>query len=444
VKRHTIQRIIVFAVIAVVGVIATQIYLIDSAITLEKKELTRQVKQDSLNRLDFNDRVKTALSSVAKNILTVNNDPAEIYKAVEQLRPNYFVVRINDTLHPGWLEQMLRREFDRNNIDEDYRYGIYDCFTDSIVYQNLVVDEEAHSVSVKALETAPQIKWNTDGHYFSVTFPDKENLTSEPISSSMNPWIIMATVAISLILALIAYTLWIILRQKRLSEVKTDFINNMTHELKTPISTISLSSEVLLRKDIQTDQQRITRYAQIIHDENARLQNQVERVLQLAKLDRGEVQLKLTHINLHDKLRIAVEHQSIRVESMNGSISYQASAKNEMIKGDEVHINNIINNLLDNAIKYSADSPNIEISTTDTSAGIEVRVKDHGLGIKKEHLKNIFDKFYRVPTGNLHDVKGFGLGLYYVKELIRQHGGDLKVNSTYGKGSEFIFFIPQQ
>lgn len=440
-KRNTIQRIIIFAVIAFVGVISTQLYLINTARDLQQKEQVRQIKQDSLNQLEFDDRVITALSNIAQQILKANNDPADTYKAVEQLRPNYFVVRINDTLNPEWLERLLKWEFDRNNITENYRYGIYDCFTDSIVYQNLVTPN-GQAVLEENIDE-PQIKWNTDNHYFSVTFPDKASLTPDPPTEDMNPWIIMAIGAIAIMLGLITYTLWIILRQKRLSEVKTDFINNMTHELKTPISTISLSSEVLLKPEVQNDKDRINRYAQIIHEENNRLQNQVERVLQLAKLDRGEVQLKKSTLDAHDLIEQAVKHQSVRIEDLEGKIECSLDASNSTIEGDPVHINNIINNLLDNAIKYSDKAPEIQIKTSNKGSTIEIKIIDNGIGIKKEHLKQIFDKFYRVPTGDLHDVKGFGLGLYYVQELVKQHGGKLEVKSEFGKGSEFTICLLQ-
>ncbi len=451
-KTATIQRIIILAVIAIVGIIATQLYWVDKAIAVEKRELARQerdlerqIKQDSLNKLEFNDKVKTALANVAQEILTINNDPAELYKAVEQLRPNYFVVRINDTLHPYLLESLLAREFDRSQIEEHYRYGIYDCFTDSIVYSNLITVESSET-SPDEIDTAPQIKWNTDGHYFSVTFPDKENTLDEgpyekPLKSNINPWILVS-LATLIILSFIAYAIWIILKQKRLSEVKTDFINNMTHELKTPISTISLSSEVLLRDDISGDPERINRYAQIIYDENSRLKNQVERVLQLAKLDKGELNLKMTSINLHELIQNVSQSSQLRLDQKSGKLELDLQATNYQISGDQVHMKNIISNLIDNAIKYTSDAPNIKLSTHNQGSSICIKVEDNGIGIKKDHLSLIFDQFYRVPTGNIHNVKGFGLGLYYVKELIEKHGGTIKAESIFGKGSSFTIQLP--
>ncbi len=453
-KTATIQRIIVLAIIAIVGIIATQLYWVDKAIEVEKRELARQerdlqrqIKQDSLNKLEFNDKVKTALANVAQEILTINNDPAELYKAVEQLRPNYFVVRINDTLHPYLLESLLAREFDRSQIAEHYRYGIYDCFTDSIVYSNLITVESSET-STDEINSAPQIKWNTDGHYFSVTFPDKENtiqeeIDNEPLQSNINPWILVS-LATLIILSFIAYAIWIILKQKRLSEVKTDFINNMTHELKTPISTISLSSEVLLRDDIAGDPERINRYAKIIYDENSRLKNQVERVLQLAKLDKGELNLKMSTLQLHGLIQNISRSVQLRLEQKSGQLNLDLKATNDAISGDPVHINNIISNLIDNAIKYTSEAPKINVSTSNKGPNIYIRIEDNGIGIKKEHLSLIFDQFYRVPTGNIHNVKGFGLGLYYVKELIEKHQGTITVDSTFGKGSCFIIQLPNK
>ena len=442
-KRETIQRIILFAAIALIGTIGIQVYWINSALDIETKELERQTTLDSLNRTEFNDRVKVALTNVAENILTINNDPAELYKAVEQLRPNYFVVRINDTLHPYLLERLLQESFDKSNIDEDYRYGIYDCFTDSIVYSDIVTDEGVGISDSVHLSEMPQIKWDTDGHYFSITFPNKSNIMYEPIKTDFNIWT-LSVVATSIMLAFITYSIWIILRQKRLSETKNDFINNMTHELKTPISTISLSSEVLLRQDITSDPDRVQRYAQIIYDENARLQNQVERVLQLAKLDRGEIALKLSDLSVHELIENACQRFKLIVEDRQGTLSCSLKANHDVVSGDKVHITNIIYNLLDNANKYSKGAPSIVIDTENYKNGIRISITDKGIGMSRESTKQIFEKFYRVPTGNLHDVKGFGLGLYYVKELLLKHKGTIDVNSSPGKGSCFTIWLPNK
>ena len=442
-KRKSIQKIIILAIVAIIGIVATQLYWIKVSLDMQKHDTDLHTKRKELNEAEFNDRVKVALKNVAEKIQSSYDDPAEMYRAVEQLRPNYYVVRVSDTLNPFWLEQLLKREFDRNNVSENYRYGIYDCFTDSVVYSDIVITGEMGDNSSTELKELPQVKWDTDAHYFSITFPDKDNLEVAPYDPKMNAFVLI-TIATLLTIGFIAYALWVIFRQKRLSEIKTDFINNMTHELKTPISTISLSSEVLLRPDILNDPDRIKRYAGIIHDENARLQGQVERVLQLAKLDKEEVDLKVSLIDIHEIIESSAERFDLQVSNKNGSIILNLGAEKSHIEGDIIHITNIIYNLLDNANKYCPENPEIQIYTKNVEGGIEIRIKDNGIGMGRDALKLIFTKFYRVPTGNVHDVKGFGLGLYYVKELLNKHGGLIRVNSAVGSGSTFVIWLPNK
>jgi two-component system phosphate regulon sensor histidine kinase PhoR len=234
------------------------------------------------------------------------------------------------------------------------------------------------------------------------------------------------------------------LRQKKLSEVKNDFINNMTHELKTPIATIRISSETLLNLDIQKDDpEKLQRYAGIIYKENKRLEQQVERVLNIAKLDKDEIKLKLETFCIHEIIEEAKENfQFNQLEEQGGKISLDLQASQHLIKADVVHVTNIINNLLDNALKYCDKVPDIEISSRNNKNKITISVKDNGKGISRENQKYIFDKFFRVSTGNLHDVKGFGLGLYYVKTITEQLGGAVSVKSSLGKGSEFSITFP--
>ena len=284
-------------------------------------------------------------------------------------------------------------------------------------------------------------KWDHDGHYFGVYFPERKDTTissKENVSKSFY----ISSIVIVFITLIFAYAIVVILKQKRLSEVKTDFINNMTHELKTPISTIGLSSQVLLNKDITKDPERIHRYAQIIKAENNRLENQVERVLQLAKLDKGEITLKKENFNLKELIIDSVEVFRISAAQNDGTIAASFDLENNNILADKVHLTNIIHNLLDNANKYSPENPVIEVKTYTSNSGITVSISDNGKGMSKEQQKLIFDKFYRIPTGSVHDVKGFGLGLYYVKKIIKQHGGKIAVESELNKGSKFTFWLP--
>ncbi|MEM9022887.1 MAG: HAMP domain-containing sensor histidine kinase, partial [Bacteroidota bacterium] len=291
----------------------------------------------------------------------------------------------------------------------------------------------------EAGESAPLIAYDQDGHYFSVYFPT----ISGHVLQELEFWFISS--ALLLVVAIFfAYTISVILRQKRLSEVRTDFINNMTHELKTPISTISLSADVLLQDNITSSPERLQNYARIIRNENSRLQNQVERVLQMATLDKEEIALKLGATDVHEIIRNAVPTIALNIKDQEGKVDMALTATDPLIEADEVHMTNIIYNLLDNASKYTNDRPEIQVSTENAPQGVTIRIRDNGIGMAPEHQKRIFDQFYRIPTGNVHDVKGFGLGLYYVQKMTAAHGGTIRVHSEPGGGSEFVLFFPRK
>jgi two-component system phosphate regulon sensor histidine kinase PhoR len=249
-------------------------------------------------------------------------------------------------------------------------------------------------------------------------------------------------VLILVILCCFYFAISTILKQKKLSDVKNDFINNMTHEFKTPISTISLACEVLQDEAVSKNPTQMNRYLHIIRDENKRLGQQVEKVLQAAMLDRGEVKLKLTEVDMHEVVDTVLQNIGVQIEKRSGRVDLILEADQPIIAADEVHITNIIHNLLDNANKYSVESPQISIHTRSLPDGISIRIADKGIGMTKEAINRIFDRFYRVPTGNVHNVKGFGLGLSYVKTILQGHNGSIRVESEPGKGSTFEVFLP--
>jgi two-component system phosphate regulon sensor histidine kinase PhoR len=440
VGRRVIGILILLAILSVAGIIATQIYWLDKAFKVQQTQIDLRKDQAQAEAKIFNDRVTIALTNVTNQILTITNDPAELFQSVKQIRPNYFTVAINDTLNPYLLETLLRSEFERRNIGENFEYGIYDCFTDSIVYGDYVALTEDSNKTDYSGE-APQVKWDKDGHYFGVFFPDRVPFEIEETKPQVSTWAFSAIITL-IVFCFFAYAIYLILKQKKLSEMKTDFINNMTHELKTPISTISLSSEVLMNPKIQEQPDRLNRYATLIYNENQRLRMQVDKVLQLATIDKESANLKFTDIDLHELIKQTTEAISL-VQSENGmKISLNLKATNPWISGDKVHITNVINNLIDNAQKYSGDHPQITVSTRSQSGKILFMVADNGIGIPQKSLPYIFDKFYRVPTGNRHDVKGFGLGLFYVKQMVNAHNGDINATSELGSGTTFTIEFP--
>ncbi len=256
--------------------------------------------------------------------------------------------------------------------------------------------------------------------------------------------VLSSVIFIGIVIFCFIYAIKVIIRQKNLSDIKNDFINNMTHEFKTPIATVSLAIEALQDPDLMSQDSFRKRYLGIIKDENKRLGTQVEKVLQAATLDKKEFKLKMDKLNLEEVLTLAKEHIQLQVESKEGTISFKSELKDPVIEADVFHLTHIVNNLLDNSVKYTQSKPNIRIKSWDQNESVFVSVEDNGIGMSKDTIKKIFDKFYRVPTGNIHDVKGFGLGLAYVKTMIEAHNGEISVSSDLGKGSIFTIKLPKK
>jgi two-component system phosphate regulon sensor histidine kinase PhoR len=246
------------------------------------------------------------------------------------------------------------------------------------------------------------------------------------------------------IIAMFSLALYIIFKQKRLSEMKNDFVNNMTHELKTPISTISLASQMLNDRSIPEEQKNLGQISRIIQAESKQLGFQVERVLQMAVFDHGQLKLKREEVDVHDLIETVAQNFLLQMDKRGGMLEFLPEADQAVVQGDPMHLTNVISNLLENAMKYTGRMPEITISTSNVEGGLVVSVADNGIGISKENQKRIFDKFYRVPTGNVHNVKGFGLGLSYVKLIVEQHGGNISLKSEPNKGSRFNIHLPLQ
>ena len=274
----------------------------------------------------------------------------------------------------------------------------------------------------------------------NVEFPQKNKY----IFSSVR-FIIPSLIFTLILLIAFLYTIIIAFRQKKLSEIKTDFIHNMTHELKTPISTISLASQMLNDPSVRKSESSLNRLAGVISDETKRLQFQVEKVLQMSVFDNSSASVKLTEVDANAIIQNVVDTFKIKVEKFGGTITSNLDAENSLVNVDQMHFTNILHNLLDNAVKYRDEdrAPKLSISTRDINDNtLQIRIHDNGIGIRKDDLKRIFDKFYRVPTGNRHDVKGFGLGLAYVKKMVEIFHGTITAESDYGKGSTFIINLP--
>lgn len=424
-SNKSLRIIFMLAVLCTVLVIITQFFWLRKAYDLEK----------SL----FNTHVTTALKNVAVQLRASNNNKSPVDSIVTQVSDNTFTVKIDDKIDSISLEQLLKRELLGQQIKTDFEYSVYDCETEKMKYGKYVSFKNKFEVR-DLHDSIPSIPQSKKGNnYFVVDFP----LLSEFLNREMINWFISSGVLV-LFLLILAYAIFIIFRQKRLSEIQKDFVNNMTHEFKTPLATIKISSEVLKNPNIVNNPERLLNYATIINNETLHLTHQVERVLQMAKSDRDKLELNIETVALKPMLlEIIDKTYKPLIRTRGGDIRVFFKPDDVSINIDRLHMKNVISNLLDNAIKYCIRNPEIDIRCEDTGAGVNISIQDNGIGISKENTKHIFNKFYRIPTGNLHDVKGFGLGLNYVKLICKLHGGSISVKSELEKGSEFCIFIPK-
>ena len=421
-----------------------------------------------LNQTSFEDRVRISLNRVKDRLLddskTYNNledfnsgilksTPEWLKKSREkELLSNLLITQAQPFFTPmqkDRLDKFVKQEISEQGIDIAYDYGVYDEESEEFTILNGYFTVPLGEIQASQSENSIEKNLYNSDYKISLFKPNESLIFYFPtknsfIWASVIPQMISSIVFTGLILVCFMYTIYIIFKQKKISEITNDFINNMTHEFKTPIATISLASDSIASKSIISDEKKITKFLNIIKQENKRMLSQVEKVLQMAILEKKDFKLKLTDIHINDVVRQAVRNSELQVNSRNGSITAEYSAEPDTIQGDITHISNIINNLLDNANKYSPENPKIEVITSNTRGGVQVSIKDYGLGISKEAQKQIFDKFFRVHTGNLHDVKGFGLGLSYVKAMVDAHGGTIKVDSKLGDGSNFILIFPYQ
>ncbi len=414
-SRLTLRIVIVLAALSIAGITATQIYWVRKAFDLKENQ--------------FNQDVTAALTHVANKIIEINRTPTPANNLVTQLSTNYFVVLVNGPIDNNLLEFLLTTEFERRNITAGFEYGVYDC-VDKCMVGGKNVSPKKKQVNFSELPT-----WKNDGYYFGVQFP----LVEANLISQMGIWS-FSSVVMLIVIFFFVYTLLVILKQRRLSEIQKDFINNMTHEFKTPLSTIAISSQVLKDPGIVHTPERLLNYATIIENENHRLKQQVERVLQMAQSENEDIGLRKESLDLHVLIREAVKTNTLLASQAHVELSLKANES--IVLADKLHLTNVIYNLLDNAVKYNLRNPHIIIRTLNTSGAIKLEIEDNGIGIKPENQKKIFHRFYRVSTGNLHDVKGFGLGLSYVKLIVETHKGKITLTSTPGNGSCFTIVLP--
>ncbi len=443
-KRFRINAVIILGVLSLSSILLVQLLWVRKTIEIQSTSTAIQQKSDSLNLKEFSEQTNLALRNVLNIISNAIEDSSEHYGAIKQLNVNQFKVDIIQELDPYYLETLLKKALYNQNIHEDFTFGIYDCFTNQLTFSKLYkfTDDSLYKLvnnNIIGLDSA-RLKLKNDGHYFTVFFPNVQNKLPQN-TVFLSPWVYISTI-VFLVLIFFGFSLATIIKQKRLSEVITDFINNMTHELKTPIATISLSSEMIMRLETDDDVEKAKKYAGIIFKENKRLETQVERVLNISTLDTENTTLNKKSLDFHELLIEVKDTFDFNQLANGGKILIENNASIFTIQADPIHITNVVYNLLDNAVKYSTTKPLISITTKNERNYLVIEIKDNGIGIRKEDLKMIFDKFYRVSTGNIHDIKGFGLGLFYVKLIINEHNGSIDVKSKLGEGSTFTIKLP--
>ena len=442
-NRRTINAVVILGILSLASILLIQMISINKTAAIQENSVIIQQREDSLNMIHFKDQVYISLRDVLTQIQINTSDSSDVFQAVQQIDTNHFKVDFNTDLTAFQLETWLKREFYNQNLHHDFTYSIYDCFDSVTTFSHLIrySGTEFQLDSTVQVERPPY-EFENMGHYFTVYFPNTQfGNSGVETEGGYSPYTYLIVIVL-LVLLFFGYAMVVIFRQKRLSEVKNDFINNMTHELKTPISTIGLSAEIILRTDFKDDPDKLKKYASLIFKENKRLENQVERVLNVAKLDKEKISLKKESINIHELLEEAKDNFEFNSSEKGGKFELDLHADNYKINVDPVHITNVVYNLIDNAVKYCEKGPLITVRSWSEKAHFIFEIEDNGIGIKRENIKMIFDKFYRVPTGNLHNVKGFGLGLYYVKLIIEEHSGTINVKSTLGKGTIFTVRIP--
>lgn len=414
-RNSTIRRVILLGALAILSVLAVQSYWI--------------LRQYDLSEKKFRDKVNAALINTAHDVAKASRVDLPSQDFIKQVATNYYLVNIDNPFKPEDLEFYLKKNLEAVALKEDFEYGVFDCTSKNMVYGKLI----DYSDDKKTLELNEPLNVHNESeflYYFGVRFPNRR---AEMLADM--GLILFFSGLMLLTVAFFIYSIFVILRQKQLSELQKDFINNMTHEFKTPIATINISTDVFAKNETIQADPRLSRYTQIIKEQINRLNNQVEKVLQIARIERGDFNLHLETFDLHELIRQVHPSMEIKVDERKGTLHCELGATQSRITADKLHFTNILHNLVDNAVKYSKEQPDIFLRTKNESGQVVLSIKDNGIGIPKEHQARVFDKFYRVPTGNVHNVKGFGLGLFYVKNICLEHGWKVWIDSEAGRGS---------
>lgn len=439
--KKTLPVIVVLITLSLLGLLVLQASWLDNLLVLRRAQLNNKINEAGVSvAVDLYTGMRTAptyklrskigFSGLDNGMPMFLNPPTveEKYK-LEDVREKLKKAFAKEDLH------YLQFEFAIINSTEDFEMrtpNFEQAYWDTIANKRLFVGIGP--------ETAADLEGISAPEHLIIIVPD----FTKQIWGSLR-WIILGGVAFMLvIIAAFFVTLRSLLNQKKLSEIKSDFINNMTHEFKTPLATISLAVDAIRNEKVQNDKEKLIYFTGMIKEENKRMNRHVETILQAALQEKQEMKLNLVELHVHEVIKKTLENYTLQLEEKKGKIELKLNASDDLIVADEVHFTNLVSNLIDNAIKYSYENVVIKVSSHSTSRYLIVSIQDNGIGMSKESVKHIFEKFYRAHTGNVHNIKGFGLGMSYVKMVIDAHKGKIKVDSTLGKGSTFTVEIPRR
>ena len=420
-RDNKFLKLLLLGSFAIIGVIAVQAYWL--------------AKSWDLKDQDFDTTMHIALRKVALGISKYNDTELPKTKLIQRRSSNIYAVNVNSKIDPRILEDALHQEFTNASLKTDFEYAVYDCQSDELVYGNYCKISDFG----KKTTTAVLPRFDDLVYYFVVKLPQRESF----LLSNLKQNLILTSVTILALLYFI-YSILVITRQKKLSQLQTDFINNMTHEFKTPLSSIKIAAQALKSSFANSDNIKIKKYADIIYDQNERLNTQVERVLNVARIEGTELKLDKHPIDILPIVQKMVQNENTK--SNRKMVSFVSEIKECVVLLDEVHFTNVVQNIIDNAIKYAEVLPlvHINLKLGRNQDEVELAISDNGIGIDRENFKFIFEKFFRVNTGNIHNVKGFGLGLFYVKTICDSHQWQVMVNSEVGNGSTFTLTMKRE
>ena len=422
--KNVIRRVILLGVVSILGIVGMQTYWV--------------VTTWGLNDTEFSQKAQLALYGVARQLAAENRADLPKRDIVRQRSSNYFIVNTESEINAQRLEYLMQQELQRLHLDIDFEYAIFDCATNEMAYGGYCAADrplpDNQLVSSSYLPPDEGLLY-----YFGIKFPTRVGYIWEKLQL-----VVFLSVILLLTIAFFGYSLVVILRQRRLANMQKDFIDNMTHEFKTPLSTIRIAASVLEGNPTVAADARLSRYARLIGEQYARLNGQVEKVLQITSIaDDGGSDIKRERVDLQHLLPPLLGSVNARIEELDGHLTWQLPDRPLPVYADPLHLTNILHGLLDNAIKYGGERPRIAVIGRTANGHLHLAISDAGPGIAAEHVERLFEKFYRVPTGDVHDVKGFGLGLYYVKQICKAHGWDVRVESRPGQGTTVHLRIPQ-